>query len=85
MCIASCLPSASQHVGARSLALERDEHADLAEAGRDCALCMYGDDHALARPSTRSHAADLLVLADRRDVVGQLLAHGAATRIARPP
>ena len=80
MCIAICLPSGSS-TSAPGLALERDEHADLAEAGRLRVVHVRHD--AAAGDGDAPDPAQLLVLADRRDVARKLVADGAAARIGR--
>jgi hypothetical protein len=77
--MASCLPSCSSR-SRRGAALERDQHADLAEARRH-RIVDVGDDDAFLRLE-RGGAAERLVLADRRDVAGQLLLDGPAARPA---
>ncbi len=59
--------------------LKRDEHADLAEVRSDCIVHIGHDDAVGDRNGL--HAADLLVLADGRNIVGQLVADGATGRI----
>ncbi len=62
-----------------NLALERDEDADLAET-RLHRIVDVGDDDAL-RHLQNGRAPERLVLADGRDVGGELLFDGAAARI----
>src|SRR5690349_22946073 len=69
-----------QRVGG-SRAFERDEDADLAESGRDLVVNV-GNDSALAHFEHGS-TAQRLVLANRGDVVGQLLRNSSTTWVAR--
>ena len=74
------LAERAQRLGRRR-ALERDQHADLAEARRDLVVDV-GHDRALVHLEHRG-AAQRLVLADLGDVVGQLLLDRAAAGILR--
>ena len=58
-------------LGGIAFAFERDEHADLAEVGRHCVVHV-GHDHAVG-DRNGLHTAELLVLADGCDIVGQLV------------
>ncbi len=64
-----------EHIGTR-FALECDQHADLAEVGRD-RIVHIGHDHARGDRYCL-HPANLLVLADGGYIVGELVAHGSA-------
>ena len=66
-------------LGGVAFALERDEHADFAEVGRH-GVVHVGHDHAIG-DRNGLHAADLLVLADGRDIVRQLVGNAAAIGI----
>ena len=72
------LAKGRQRLGGSST-LERDEHADLAEARRDLVVDV-GHDGALTHVHDRC-AAERLVLADLGDIIGQRLGDRSAARI----
>src|SRR5690606_20992006 len=60
---------------------ERDEHADLAHAGRGGVVDIAGDGARVHRNDRA--AAQRLIFTDRRDILRQLFGDGAAGRIGR--